>query len=429
MAQADADLATTAAARTPGGALDRRGAATRPSTSGAAVLDEIAGQRQQIEARVAEARDLTPSSTASTTRRSPPRPPRQAAAAAASSRAFVVRRRSADPAAARPERERPGGAGAAYSVIGTPYQFGGASPETGFDCSGLHDVVVGARGRVAPALVGRAVRGAAARRARGPAAGRPRSSSTRRSPTSAIYVGGGRMIHSPHTGRRGRGRRRVLGQLRRRRAALTHSRTVSPRSCVLFLGPMPATGTVASDEDLRLVAMLRAGDETAFMMLVERHGPSMLRIARMYVSTAAVAEEVVQDAWLGVLRGLDCFEGRSSLRTWIFRILVNIAKTRGQREARSVPFSSVWSPDAEGEPTVRSPTAFLPPITSGRRGTGPRSLPSLGHGARVRGSLSKETLREGRGGDRPAPAEPARGHPAARPARVVLARRCVTPWI
>ncbi len=95
------------------------------------------------------------------------------------------------------------------------------------------------------------------------------------------------------------------------------------------------------------------------MMLVERHGPAMLRIARMYVSTAAVAEEVVQDAWLGVLRGLDSFEGRSSLRTWIFRILVNIAKTRGQRESRSVPFSSVWSPDAEGEPAVEL-DRFLP---------------------------------------------------------------------
>jgi RNA polymerase sigma-70 factor (ECF subfamily) len=110
--------------------------------------------------------------------------------------------------------------------------------------------------------------------------------------------------------------------------------------------------THASEEDLRLVERLRAGDESAFMMLVERYRPAMLRIARMYVSTAAVAEEVVQDAWVGVLRGLDGFQGRSSLRTWIFRILVNTAKTRGQREARSVPFSSVWAPDPEAEPAV-----------------------------------------------------------------------------
>ena len=88
------------------------------------------------------------------------------------------------------------------------------------------------------------------------------------------------------------------------------------------------------------------------MDLVERYQPPMLRIARMYVSTRAVAEEVVQEAWVGVLKGLDAFEGRSSLRTWIFRILVNTAKTRGQREARSLPFSSVWGPGRDGEPAV-----------------------------------------------------------------------------
>ena len=113
----------------------------------------------------------------------------------------------------------------------------------------------------------------------------------------------------------------------------------------------PAT-RVASAQDLELVAALRAGDEAAFVDLVERLQPAMLRIARMYVSSRAVAEEVVQEAWVGVLKGLGAFEGRSSLRTWIFRILVNTAKTRGQREARSVPFSSVWSPDPDAEPSV-----------------------------------------------------------------------------
>ena len=108
----------------------------------------------------------------------------------------------------------------------------------------------------------------------------------------------------------------------------------------------------ATQQDLALVEALRAGDETAFMMLVERYQPAMLRIALMYVSTRAVAEDVVQDAWVGVLKGLDRFEGRSSLRTWIFRILVNTAKTRGQREARSVPFSSVSAADPEVEPSV-----------------------------------------------------------------------------
>jgi RNA polymerase sigma-70 factor (ECF subfamily) len=105
------------------------------------------------------------------------------------------------------------------------------------------------------------------------------------------------------------------------------------------------------NEDLALVEALRAGDETAFTTLVERYGPTMLRIARMYVPTRAIAEDVVQEAWLGVLKGIGGFEGRSSLRTWILRILTNIAKTRGQREARSAPFSSVWASEGD-EPAV-----------------------------------------------------------------------------
>jgi RNA polymerase sigma-70 factor (ECF subfamily) len=112
----------------------------------------------------------------------------------------------------------------------------------------------------------------------------------------------------------------------------------------------------ASAADLELLAQLRAGDEDAFMTLVRTLGPSMRRVARMYVSTDAVADDVVQDAWLGVLRGLDAFEGRSSLRTWIFRILVNIAKTRGQREGRSVPFATLAGDDLD-EPTI-DPSAF-----------------------------------------------------------------------
>ena len=83
------------------------------------------------------------------------------------------------------------------------------------------------------------------------------------------------------------------------------------------------------------------------MTLVDQLQPAMLRVARMYVSTTAVAEEVVQETWLGVLRGLQSFEGRSSLRTWIFRILTNIAKTRGQREGRSLPFASLAGDDLD----------------------------------------------------------------------------------
>jgi RNA polymerase sigma-70 factor (ECF subfamily) len=87
------------------------------------------------------------------------------------------------------------------------------------------------------------------------------------------------------------------------------------------------------------------------MMLVERHQAAMLRVARMYASSAAVAEEVVQEAWLGIVKGLDTFEGRSSLRTWMYRIVANIAKTRGQREGRSVPFSSLGDDDDPVDPS------------------------------------------------------------------------------
>jgi RNA polymerase sigma-70 factor (ECF subfamily) len=102
--------------------------------------------------------------------------------------------------------------------------------------------------------------------------------------------------------------------------------------------------------DAELLARLRAGDEAAFEGLVALHYATMLAVAQSYVKGRAVAEEVVQEAWLGVIKGLDNFQGRSSLRTWIFSILVNQAKTRGTREARSVPFAAFA---AEGdEPAV-----------------------------------------------------------------------------
>ena len=92
--------------------------------------------------------------------------------------------------------------------------------------------------------------------------------------------------------------------------------------------------TTASDETA-LIAGLRAGDEAVYAELVDRHTPSMLRVARGYVRTNAVAEEVVQEAWIALLKGIAKFEGRSSLRTWLFTVLVNIAKTRALRERRN----------------------------------------------------------------------------------------------
>ncbi len=124
------------------------------------------------------------------------------------------------------------------------------------------------------------------------------------------------------------------------------------------LDPRPDT---VSEEDARLVAALRAGDEVAFMALVEQYQGQLTRVALMYVSSREVAEEVVQETWLGVLKGLDRFEGRSSLKTWMFRILTNIAKTRGVRESRTVPFSSLVAGEAEGEETAVDPSRFHAP--------------------------------------------------------------------
>jgi RNA polymerase sigma-70 factor (ECF subfamily) len=104
--------------------------------------------------------------------------------------------------------------------------------------------------------------------------------------------------------------------------------------------------------DGALIEALRRGDERAFASLVERYQASLLRLAMMYVATKEQAEDVVAETWLGVLNGIDRFEGRSSLKTWIFRILVNRAKTKGVRERRSVPFSALEGDGDEDQPSV-----------------------------------------------------------------------------
>ncbi|MEJ7599925.1 MAG: RNA polymerase sigma factor [Kofleriaceae bacterium] len=109
---------------------------------------------------------------------------------------------------------------------------------------------------------------------------------------------------------------------------------------------------MARDEKL-LLARLREGDAEAFDALVARYHGRLLRLARLFLSTDASAEEVVQDTWLAVLDGLDAFEERSSLMTWISRILVNRAKTKGVREARMLPFSTLGDDESDAaEPTV-----------------------------------------------------------------------------
>lgn len=123
--------------------------------------------------------------------------------------------------------------------------------------------------------------------------------------------------------------------------------------------PAGADGT-SLDDEMRLVAALRAGDERAFMTLIERYQATLIRLALMYVGDRGAAEDVVQETWLGVLQGIDRFEGRSSLKTWLFRILTNRAKRRGERDHRAIPFSAAGAPGDDDEASV-DPDRFLPP--------------------------------------------------------------------
>src|SRR4051794_12820833 len=110
---------------------------------------------------------------------------------------------------------------------------------------------------------------------------------------------------------------------------------------------VPVAQVPGPDPDAELLERARAGEEIAFLQLVHAYNPVMHRVALNYVRTASVAEEVVQDAWLGILRSLPRFEGRCTLRSWMLRIVANRARTRGAREARCVPFSSLASDDDE----------------------------------------------------------------------------------
>jgi RNA polymerase sigma-70 factor, ECF subfamily len=111
----------------------------------------------------------------------------------------------------------------------------------------------------------------------------------------------------------------------------------------------------AALDESELIGSLRAGEEAAFFKLVERYNAGMIRLARIYVRDPSMAEEVAQEAWLGVLRGLDSFQARSSLKTWIFRIVLNCARGRAAREQRSIPFSAAGDALFEGaEPAVDS---------------------------------------------------------------------------
>ena len=121
------------------------------------------------------------------------------------------------------------------------------------------------------------------------------------------------------------------------------------------------TGEHHPDSEQALVSALRRGDERAFDTLVTRHHTAMVRLARVWVRDAHAAEEVVQETWLAVVKGIDAFEGRSPLRSWIFSILANKAKRCGSRENRSRPFSAFASEVEWGSSPAMDPSAFFPP--------------------------------------------------------------------
>ncbi|MGH9281835.1 MAG: RNA polymerase sigma factor [Acidimicrobiales bacterium] len=152
----------------------------------------------------------------------------------------------------------------------------------------------------------------------------------------------------------------------------------------------PVSNAALATEDAAVVAALRQGDEKAFAALVTRYHAALVRVAMAYVRDRTTAEDVAQETWLGVIDGIDRFEGRSSLKTWIFRILTNRAKTRAQRERRTVPFSSLGAELDRGEPAV-DPERFLPPDATnwpGHWASAPARWDTMGEDR----LLSKETL-------------------------------------
>jgi RNA polymerase sigma-70 factor (ECF subfamily) len=148
----------------------------------------------------------------------------------------------------------------------------------------------------------------------------------------------------------------------------------------------------AEVSEAQLVAALRDGDEETFRLLAREWNSSLLRVAQIFVPSRAVAEEVVQDTWLRVLGAVDRFEGRSSLKTWVFRILVNTAKTRAQREGRSLPFSALNDPARIPEAAV-DPDRFLPADDERHPGAWaapPRALPE----ERLLAAETREVVRQ-----------------------------------
>lgn len=152
---------------------------------------------------------------------------------------------------------------------------------------------------------------------------------------------------------------------------------------------VPDGAGVDYTDELALVEGLRAGDEGAFAWLLDRYDASLHRLARNYVASAAVADEVVGETWLAVIEGIRRFEGRSSVKTWLYRILMNVARTRGVKEHRSIPFASMSSAMGEGAEPAVDPDRFV----AAGKGAGGWAAPPTPWDEEPEGQLlSKETL-------------------------------------
>ncbi|HET7666037.1 MAG TPA: sigma-70 family RNA polymerase sigma factor [Mycobacterium sp.] len=150
---------------------------------------------------------------------------------------------------------------------------------------------------------------------------------------------------------------------------------------------------IASVDESTLIAALREGDEAAFAQLVDQHTPSMLRVARGYVPSREIAEEVVQETWLALLKGIDNFEGRSSLRTWLFAVMVNIAKARGIRERRETD-AAVAAFTGGTVDAARFRTAGDPYPGHWKQGEEPAPFPETPEGSALGNELVEVARRE-----------------------------------
>lgn len=151
-----------------------------------------------------------------------------------------------------------------------------------------------------------------------------------------------------------------------------------------------ASPEAAVHEQHDVVAALRAGDEQAFATLVDAHHAAMVRLAARYVASDSVAQEVAQEAWMAFLGSLARFEGRSSVKTWLFRTLLNCARNRKRAEVRSVPFSAVFDPDESAEPAVAESRFRADGPWAGNWAVPPRSFGEDGEGQLLRGELREQ---------------------------------------